>query len=225
MARNNEESEVEAKLADGAEAGLTEAEIERLTDETVDLLLKAGGGEAQEWIEKGRIIHEYVGRLQPNGKFSKPDPFALLAGREDIPWRTSQLRTYRDAYLLWQKVGGEDGAPKVEVTTVGLVLSLDDEAAKKVLKRAVKEKLTTRQVAALVKKEKGKEATERTERVTGDWKALGKAAERLNAEASLMIECPPAGSSDLGVVQNLEVALKAITELIEKVNTPGWGPK
>lgn len=202
---------------------LTLEEVERLTDETVDLLLKTGGGEAQEWIEKGRIIHGYVERLQPNGKFSKPNPFTKLSEREDIPWAASQLRTYRDAYLLWQRMGGTDGVPKVDVTTVGLVLSLDADDAQKILRRAAKEKLTTRQVGALVKKTKGTGSAGNTERVTGDWKVLGKAGDRLNAELSLMIECPAPGPTEGAVVHRLEVVLKAIEELLEKVNTPGWG--
>lgn len=203
---------------------MTEAEVKQLTDETVDLLLKTGGGEAQEWIEKGRIIDGYVEKLQPNGKFSKPNPFTLLAERDDIPWGASQLRTYRDSYVLWRQMGAADGASMVDVTSVGLVLSLDDEEAKKILKRAAKDKLTTRQVAALVKKAKGIGGAAKPERVVGDWKVLGKAADALNAEISLMLDCPSPSPTDLDVAQHrLEVVIKAIHELLAKVNTPGWG--
>lgn len=199
---------------------LTEAEVARLTEETAGKLLELGGGEAQDSIDKGRIIDEYVKKLQPNGKFSKPNPFTLLAEREDIPWRPSQLRTYRDTFLFSQSMGGESGALKVNVTTLGLVLPLETEVAKKIINRAVKEKLTTRQVAVLVKKAKGTEGTEKAERITGDWKVLGKAVENLDSEISMMLDCPPAGPTDIDVVDRLEIVAASITALIASL-----GPK
>src|ERR1035437_2547672 len=126
--KHNGESDGALKTADAIEEAqekdgrLTQAEVEKLTDETAGQLLALGWGEAQDWIDKGRIIDGYVEKLQPNGEFSKPNPFNLLAEREDIPWRASQLRTYRNAFLLWRQVGEKDGASKLDVTTVGLVL-------------------------------------------------------------------------------------------------------
>lgn len=200
---------------------LTDAQIETLTDETAGKLLALGGGEAQEWIEKGRIIDEYVETLQPNGKFSKPNPFIKLAERPDIPWRPSQLRTYRDAFVMWRQIGDKDGAPKVDVTTVGLVLTLDHEAAKDILAQAAKKKLSTREVAVLVKKAKGNGTPEKTPRVTGDWKLLGKAAEQLNSELSLMRNCPPAGLTDLDVVPRLEGVVDSIAKLLASLGPKG----
>src|ERR1039458_4279961 len=84
---------------------LTDAEIAKLADETAGQLLALGGGEAKDGIDRGRIIDGFVRRLQPNGKGSEPNPFSLLAEREDIPWGASQLRLYRDAYLLWRQMG------------------------------------------------------------------------------------------------------------------------
>ena len=200
---------------------LTDVQIDALTEETAGKLLALGGAEAQDWIDKGRIIDDYVEALQPNGKFSRPNPFNKLAEREDIPWRPSQLRTYRDAFLLWQQMGGKDGAPKVDVTAMGLVLTLDHEVAKKILNQAAKQKLTTRAVAALVKKAQGTIGGEKTERVTGDWKLLGKAAEQLNSELSRMRECPPEGLADLDVVEGLQILLKTIQALIASLGPKG----
>jgi len=195
---------------------LTQAEIAKLTDETAGRLLELGGGEAQDSIDRGRIINEFVNKLQPNGKFSKPNPFTLLAEREDIPWRSSQLRTYRNAYLLSQRVGGD----KVNVTTLGLLLPLEAEVAKKILNRVAKEKLSTRQVAVLVKKAQGTAGTEKEERISGDWKVLGKALEHVESEISLMRDCPPAGPTDLAVVDRLEIVAASIAALIASL-----GPK
>lgn len=223
--KHNGKSGSALKMADAIEEAheedgrLTQAEVEKLTDETAGQLLALGGGEAQDGIDRGRIIDGYVEKLQPNGKFTRPNPFDLLTEREDIPWRASQLRTYRNAYLLWRQMGGVDGAPKVDVTTIGLVLPLDFEEARKVLNHAAKDKLTTRQVAAMVKKIKGT-GTEKAERVTGNWKALDKAAERLESELGLMRD-NPAPMADFDVVDRLEAVVKSIQALIESIGPEG----
>ena len=226
MARNKKTDQaVRAQAtgyAAGSEAGsLTKAEVARIVAETAEQLLAVEGGEAKEWIEKGRIIAGYVERLQPNGKFSKPNPFALLAEREDIPWQTSQLRMYRDAYVLWRDMGGADGTSMVSVTTVGLVLPLDADEARKILTRAAKEKLATRQVAALVKKARGVGAAAKPERVTGDWKALGRALDSLDSEIGLMLDHPSDGPTDYDVTDRLEVVLASIAKLLASIGPQG----
>lgn len=198
----------------------TPEEIRQHTDMTAESLLAVGGGEAGDKIQRGRIINEYVRWIQPDGRYSKPNPFKLLAERKDLPWQASQLRAYRDTYLLWEQMGGKDGAPEVDVTTFGLVLSLGFEDAKKILDRAAKEKLTTRKVAELVKKAKGAGKAAKCERVAGDWQMLSKALESLQSEAGLMLKCPSEAPADGEIIDRIEILVKDLQAIIAAVTTP-----
>lgn len=198
----------------------TPEEVKERTDKTAESLLAVGGGEAEDKIQRGRIIDEYVRWIQPDGRYSKPNPFKVLAERKDLPWQASQLRAYRDTYLLWERMGGKDGAPKVDVTTFGLVLSLGFEDAQKILDRAAKEKLTTRKVAELVKKAKGEGKAAKPERVAGDWKALSKALDSLESEVSLMLECPSEAPPDGEVINRIEVVVKDLQAIVAAATTP-----
>ena len=198
----------------------TPEEVKERTDETAERLLAIGGGEAEDKIQRGQIIEEYARWLQPNGRYSKPNPFKILAERKDLPWQASQIRAYRDTYLLWKEMGGEKGAQKVDVTTFGLVLSLDFEDAKKLLDRAAREKLPTRKVAELVKKAKGVGKADKPERVAGDWKMLSKALDTVESEVSLMLECPSEAPADGNVIDRIEIVVKGLQAIIAAATTP-----
>ena len=197
----------------------TPEEVEAQTNQTADRLLALGGGEATDKIERGRIIDEYVRWLQRDGKHTSPNPFKLLAECKVLPWQKSQIRGYRDAYLLWEQLGGETGAPKVDVTSIGMVLSLKFEDAKKILDLAAKKGLSTRKVAELVKKAKGNKAA-KPERIAGDWKALSRALDALEHEAALMLECPSEAPADGDVIDRIEVIVKSLQAIVGKATTP-----
>lgn len=197
----------------------TPEEVEAQTNLTADRLLALGGGEATDKIGRGRIIDEYVRWLQPDGKFTKPNPFKLLAERKDLPWQKSQLRGYHNAYKLWEQLGGEKEAPKVDVTSIGLVLSLNFEDAKKILDLAAKKGLSTRKVAELVKKAKGNKGA-KPERIAGDWKALSRALDALEHEAALMLECPSEAPADGDVIDRIEILVQSLRKIVIKATTP-----
>jgi hypothetical protein len=199
----------------------TQSEIEAKTDETSANLLAQGGDEAKAWVGRGRIIEEFARWLQPDGRYAKPNPFKVLAERKELPWRESQLRAYRDAYVLWHKMGGEEGAPKVDATSFGLVLSLDIKTAETILRKAAKNKLATREVGTLVKMAKGV-APVKPERVAGDWKVFARALDAVESEIGLLRTyptlCPP-----LDVIDRIEVVVKSLQDLASTVSKPEGG--
>ncbi|MEI7837215.1 MAG: hypothetical protein WCK05_12510 [Planctomycetota bacterium] len=199
----------------------TADEIEAKAEEAAANLLAQGGNEAKAWVGRGRIIEGFARWLQPDGRYSKPNPFKILAERKDLPWAASQLRTYRDAYVLWQKMGGEDAAPKVDATMFGMVLSLDSDTAEKILRKAAKDKLSTRDVGVLVKNAKGV-APVKVERVVGDWKALSKALDVVVSEVGLLLKNPPP-CPDLDVVDRIEILFADLRKLAESINNPEGG--
>lgn len=218
------EADYMPSVSDGAQAGdgeRTAEEIEAKADEAAANLLAQGGDEAKAWVGRGRVIDAFTRWLQPDGRYTKPDPFKTLADRKDLPWRASQLRAYRDAYVLWQKMGGEEAAPKVDATSFSLVLSLDVDAAEKILRKAAKDKLATREVGALVKKAKGV-APVKTDRVVGDWKALAKALDVVVSEVGLLLKSPPP-CPDLDVIDRIEVLFTDLRKLAESIRNPEGG--
>jgi hypothetical protein len=136
--------------ADGAkESGaLSETEVIRLTDETAkDLLDKTElKTETAIWTRRGSVIRGYVRKLQPRGKHTTPDPYALLAEHQDIHWSANQLRAFVDALELWEQFG--EGAPDLPMTVYSIIASSDltiDEK-KNLLTKAMEQHLSSRDV-------------------------------------------------------------------------------
>ena len=134
--------------ATGGTEPLGEAEIARLTDETVNILLDKQDlkTETEIWVRRGKVIREFVRKLQPGWKHKGHDPYALLASHPDIRWSTTQLRAYVAAVDLWEEIG--EGQPSLPVSFYAIVASSELGFADKkaLLAKAVAEHLSFRAV-------------------------------------------------------------------------------
>ena len=113
---------------------LTEAQIAAITKETVRILNRLEKRNIEGWISMGKVVHDYVYRLDPQGQF-REDPYKKLAADPDSYHRSSQLRNYEQCWELWTKLGGKEGAPKVSMTHFIQVipLKINVEAKRKLL--------------------------------------------------------------------------------------------
>ena len=220
-----------AAAPDGAEPRqLGDADVARLTDETVILLLDKQDlkTEVEIWVRRGRIVRKYVRTLQPGGKFTKPDPYGLLAEHPDVRWSANQLRAFVDALELWEQIG--EGAPSLPMSFYALVASsiLGFEAKKALLTKAVEQHLSTRDVKGELAEAKGdadegdqdgqdQEGSSGTPaaKTTGDWKRVEAYAEKLNAELSAI---DLSGMASLEVISKLVEVAERITALVASLN-------
>lgn len=203
---------------------LGEAEIIRLTDETAKSLLDRQElkTETEIWVRRGRVIRTYVRKLQPDGKFKKPDPYNLLANHPDIRWSANQLRAFVDAVELWEQLG--ENQPSLPMTFYEIVASsqLSFENKKELLAKALKQHLSTRDVKGELAEARGEDEADAADqegqerestagspatRIPGDWKKVETYAEKLNSELSAV---------DLSGMLNLEVISK-LKELAEQI--------
>jgi len=161
MKRNKKKKirEEDVSAADGTkESGaLSETEIIRLTDETVKILLDKAElkTETAIWVRRGTVIRGYAQKLQPRGKHTKPNPYALLSEHQDIRWSANYIRAFVDALELWEQFG--EGAPDLPVTFYSTVASCDltIEEKRNLLARAVEEHLSTRDVEEHLRESRG----------------------------------------------------------------------
>ena len=213
---------------------LSETEIVRLTDETAKSLLDKADlkTETEIWVRRGRVIRTYVRKLQPNGKFTKPDPYGLLAEHPDIRWSASYLRQFVDALELWELFGeGQPSLPvKVYIIVASCKGSFDEKKAllQKVVEQHLSNSALRREIAA---SEAGAEgdapgegqktegtsegASGSTEKTVGDWKKVEAYAEKLNSELSAV---DLSGMVSLDIISKLMEVAEQIQDLLKRFN-------
>jgi hypothetical protein len=211
-----------AQIATDADDRLSETDIIRLTDETARCLLDEADlrTELDIWVRRGRVIRDYVRRLQPRGRHKKPDPYVLLSGHTDIRWSPTQLRAFVDALELWEQVG--EGAPSLPMTFYAVAASsgADFATKKAMLTKVVREHLSTRQLKKeLARPAPGEDepAGQQSPGATGDWKKVGAFAQRLAIEIDAL---DPEAMVDMSVVKPLTDAKERIEKLLGKLNAP-----
>ncbi|MFZ4394558.1 MAG: hypothetical protein ACOYOU_02910 [Kiritimatiellia bacterium] len=220
---------------DGADMQpLSETEIVRLTDETVSLLLNKQDlkTEVEIWVRRGIVIRKFVRKLQPNGKFTKPDPYTLLSEHPDICWSARYLRQFVDALELWELFG--EGQPSLPVKFYIIVASCKGsfDEKKALLKKVVEQHLSIsalkRELAASETDAEGDACGEgqktegptegtscSTEKPAGDWKKVESYAEKLNIELSAV---DISGMASLKIISKLMAVAAQIQDLLKRFN-------
>ncbi len=212
-----------------------EEEIIRLVNETAEVLLDEQElkTEMDIWVRRGKVIRDYVRKLQPDGKHHEPNPYILLADHPDIRWSTDQLRNYVDAIELWEQIG--DGQPSLPVTFYAIVASLKGGIKEKqaLLRKILDDHLTTREVKreAAASRKGGKACDEpgtdgvpgdeatAAGKPKGDWRKVGACAEKLYGELSGV---SAADLPDPAVVCRLKEVAARINDLVASLDrTPG----
>ena len=107
--------------------------------------------DAQSWIDKGRLINEYVERIRRES-LKPEDAYRRLAEHPDSLHKKSQLRNLADSYRLWVELGGESQAPKACHSHFILVLSsaINAEDKRELLEAAEQKGLSTAQLKQLI---------------------------------------------------------------------------
>ena len=173
---------------------LSPDEIRKLTDEAVVAIVKQSRKETLAWLRMGRIVDGYVTKLQPNGIYTRPNPYQRLAEDPRVPYRSSQLRHFRACAELWKELGGPK-APKLPMTFFTLVLNsrIDSDGKKKYLRKVEKEGLTVRELKAEIDRDLGK-TKKSSGKDSNDWKFVdglaGKLTERISRLRGLMLSLP-----------------------------------
>lgn len=214
MKRKSESKETSVKKVGSGKVAPVQDTAAEMTDEDVARLIETTARsllakplmktERDLWVRRARIIMAYAARFQPDGKFHRPDPFVRLAAYPGIPWSANQLRAYVQAVELMDSLGKD--APDAPITTYALVSAskADMGVKRSLLKEAVDEDLTTREVKRKLSELKGdgdESADEKS--ILGDWNRLGSAADKVCEELA-KIEAEPPAMSDLGVVNKLK---------------------
>ena len=136
------------------ENAMSEAQIEKLTTDTVAKLNVLEAKSITAWLEMGKLVHDYIYKLDPKGQF-KTDPYKKLSEHPDSYHKSSQLRNYEACYKLWVEQGGKEGAPKVSMTHLIQVLpkKYNYAAKRALLLKAEKEKMSVSELKAHISKE------------------------------------------------------------------------
>jgi hypothetical protein len=129
-------------------------EVAALTAETVTSLNKMAGEEVFAWVQMGKLVHEYVEKVSPNGGKEKHDPYIALAKHEGSALRAGQLRNYEACYVLYKEFDGTTEAPGLALTFYIVVLGkhLTIEKKRDLLNQAKKDSLSVSGLRALVSK-------------------------------------------------------------------------
>ena len=129
---------------------LTDEKLGQLTGAAVERLNREAGRGVMSWVALGKIVHRFVTTLRENG--CNEDPFKLLVAHPYSVHQPSQLRNYEACYRLWQELGGENGAPAVNMTHFVVVLSqdIDIDEKKRLLEQAAQEQLSVAQLKQLI---------------------------------------------------------------------------
>jgi hypothetical protein len=181
----NKSTATQVSEVGAAQAGdITEQQKKALTNKAAEALLAQQADEAESWMARGKVVAEYVEKIQPNGKNSRPDPFQRLAQHPEMVWSATQLRNYRDAYDLWVELGGEK-APKLQLTVYSVVLrkGLTADEKHSYLKRAADEKLSVRELKEVIDGHIAKRKANKPDadaKITSEWRVADGLAARLS---------------------------------------------
>ena len=190
------------------DAVLSADEIRKLTDEAAAAIVKQSRNETLAWVRMGRIVDGYVRKLQPNGIYTRPNPYQRLAEDPRVPYRSSQLRHFRACAEVWEELGGPK-APALPMTFFTLVLNsrIDSEGKRKYLRKVEKEGLTVRELKAEIGRDLGK-AEKSSGEGSNDWKVVDGLARKLNERLSrlrglmLSLPAPPESIGRLTVLRS-----------------------
>jgi len=100
---------------------LTETQVKEITAQCVSDLNVQQDNEAQSWIEKGRLVAEYVKKITPT-LTKKTNCYNILAAHPDSTLQSQQLRYFHACAELYEKMGGEGRAPNLTMTAFVCVL-------------------------------------------------------------------------------------------------------
>ena len=100
---------------------LNDAQVTEITDQCVKDLNVQQDSEAQSWIEKGRLVAEFVKKIAPTLS-KKTNCYDILAAHPDSTLQSQQLRYFHACADLYNKMGGEGRAPNLKMTAFVCVL-------------------------------------------------------------------------------------------------------
>jgi len=209
----------EADAAEPKASSMTNAEKDRLAVAAAKRLLAVEKRCVADWIEKGRIIHEYVKAIRPGqrGEWERPDPYKRLAQIESIPWEKSQIENYEGAYILAGRLGFGKKPPKgLTITHFSVVLPkwIPQDRKESLLRAAQLNGWSVRDL-----REKASEGRETQKRPTvpanvpTEWKSVIPRVVQLNKDLVSLIArraskpCPKALRKKLVAVRNMIDAL------------------
>lgn len=123
---NMQAAEVKSDCADGgavhgADPAQLGGRVKSLTTACVRKLNQEADNEQKTWLERGRLIVEFIAKVNPDGT-KKLDVYTLLADHEESVHQAGQLRNYHAAYTLHQKLNTKGKAPRLSMTHFVAVL-------------------------------------------------------------------------------------------------------
>jgi hypothetical protein len=129
-------------------------ELVKIIKECVGKLNQLAQKECATWVDRGRIVHEFVERIRgKRQRKGKVDGYRLLADAPENLHGATQLRNLDGCYLLYQEFGGGTKAPKVKMTHYVLVLgtAFSLKIKRDLLKMAERENLSVAELKKRLK--------------------------------------------------------------------------
>ena len=81
---------------------LTKKQVEYFTSEAVALLNEQTTAEAKTWLDRGRIVADFIAKFKPNGD-TYDKYFQMLAAHPACLLKKQQIRYYYSCFKLWER--------------------------------------------------------------------------------------------------------------------------